>query len=132
MFMQAWSSYGIQWPVIHHFLGVRPNIPDNSIYVVPHIPSSWIGLSVENLRVGHGTIDVSAERNEHVYRTTISAPAGWTLIIGHTLPTDAEVETVMLDDAEIAYESIDSPRGREIQVKTTTDTAHTLVVTTKP
>ena len=62
----------------------------------------------------------------------ISAPAGWTLIIGYTLPTDSEAAAVMLDDAEIAYEIVDSPRGREIQVITTTDTPHTLVVTVKP
>ncbi|NIM92197.1 MAG: glycogen debranching protein [Anaerolineales bacterium] len=132
MFMQAWSSYGIQWPIIHHFLGVRPNIPGDSLLVVPNIPSSWTNLSVKNLRVGHGTIDVSAEHNDLTYRTTISAPAGWTLIIGHTIPTDSEVESVMLDDAETEYEIVDSIGGRTIQVKTTTGTEHTLVVSVKP
>jgi glycogen debranching enzyme len=132
MFMQAWSSYGIQWPIMHHFLGVRPNIPEESLYVVPNMPSSWTSLSVENLRVGHGTIAVSVERNEYIYRTTISAPTGWTLIIGHTLPMDAEIEVVLLDDTDIAYEIIDSPRGREIQVVTTTDIPHTLVVSVTP
>ncbi len=132
MFMQAWSSYGILWPIMHHFLGVRPNIPDASLYVVPHLPSSWTSLSVENLRVGHGTMAVSVERDEYIYRTTISAPRGWTLIIGYTLPMDAKVEVVMLDDVEIAYEMVDTIRGREIQVKTTTDTPHTFIVTIKP
>jgi glycogen debranching enzyme len=132
MFMQAWSSYGIQWPIIHHFLGVRPNIPGDSLYVVPQMPASWNSLSVKNLRVGRGIMDVAVDRDELIYRTVVSAPAGWTLIIGYTLPTDAEVEAVMLDDAEIAYEIVDSPRGREVQVKTTTDTPHTLVVTVKP
>jgi glycogen debranching enzyme len=132
MFMQAWSSYGIQWPIIHHFLGVRPNIPGDSLYVVPQMPTSWTSLSVKNLRVGRGIMDVAVDRDELIYRTVVSAPAGWTLIIGYTLPTDAEVEAVMLDYAEIAYEIVDSPRGREVQVKTTTDTPHTLVVTVKP
>lgn len=132
MFMQAWSSYGIQWPIMHHFLGVKPNIPDASLYVVPHMPSSWTSLSVENLRVGDGAISVVVERDEHIYKTMISAPAGWTLIIGHTLPMDVEVEAVTLDDAEVAYEIVDTLRGCEIQVVTTTDTPHTLVVTAKP
>ncbi|MEA3440673.1 MAG: glycogen debranching protein, partial [Chloroflexota bacterium] len=132
MFMQAWSSYGIQWPVIHHFLGVRPNIPGDSLYAVPQIPASWNSLSVKNLRVGRGIMDVAVDRDELIYRTVVSAPAGWSLIIGYTLPADAEVEAVMLDDAEIAYEIVDSPRGHEVQVKTTTDTPHTLVVKVKP
>ena len=41
MFMQAWSSYGIQWPVIHHFLGIRPDAPTGSLTVVPDVPESW-------------------------------------------------------------------------------------------
>jgi glycogen debranching enzyme len=132
MFMQAWSAYGIQWPIVHHFLGVRPNIPEDSLYVVPHMPESWTSLSVENLRVGDRSISVVAEHDEHIYRIKISAPSGWTLIIGYTLPMDAEIEAVTLDDAVIVYEIVDSPRGREIQVLTTTDTPHTLVVTAKP
>jgi hypothetical protein len=41
MFMQAWSAYGVKWPVIHHFLGVRPDIPAGALAVVPHIPAGW-------------------------------------------------------------------------------------------
>jgi hypothetical protein len=62
MFMQAWSSYEVQWPVIHHFLGIRPDVPAKSISVVPDVPDSWPGLSVQNLRVGNGTVAESAEK----------------------------------------------------------------------
>ena len=40
MFMQAWSSYGVQWPVIYHFLGIRPDVPAGNLTVVPDIPKS--------------------------------------------------------------------------------------------
>ena len=46
MFMQAWSSYGIKWPVISDFLGIRPDAPSGS-------------LSVQDLKVGGGTMEAA-------------------------------------------------------------------------
>ncbi|MGH2819150.1 MAG: glycogen debranching protein, partial [Actinomycetota bacterium] len=90
MFMQAWSSYGVQWPVIHHFLGVRPDVPAGGLYVVPDIPEGWPGLSVAELRVGSGTVQASATRSgSKTYETRVTAPAGWRLTIGHTLEARA-------------------------------------------
>ena len=30
MVMQAWSSYGVEWPIIYHYLGIRPDVPTAS------------------------------------------------------------------------------------------------------
>lgn len=67
MFMQAWSSYGVQWPVIHHFAGVRPDMPRHRLAVVPDVPDSWPGLSVNRLRVGNGQISVAANKSGKMY-----------------------------------------------------------------
>jgi hypothetical protein len=130
MFMQAWSSYGVQWPVIHNFLGISPDVPARSLSVVPDIPDSWPGLSVQNLKVGSGTMTASASRSGKRYTTEVSAPAGWKLTIGHTLPTGATVKNVTLDGKAATYTIVDTTRGREVRVETTTDQHHTLVVTT--
>jgi glycogen debranching enzyme len=130
MFMQAWSSYGIQWPVIHHFLGIDPNVPDGSLSVVPDIPDSWPGLSVQNLKVGGGTMTASASRSGKQYTTEVSGPAGWKLTIGHTLPAGATVKQVTLDGKPAKRVVVDTTHGREVRVETTTDQNHTLVVTT--
>jgi glycogen debranching enzyme len=130
MFMQAWSSYGVQWPVIHHFLGIDPNIPAGTLSVVPDIPDSWPGLSVQNLKVGDGTMTVSASRKGKRYTTEVSAPAGWTMTIGQTLPAGSTVKSVTLDGSSTTYDVVDTTRGREVRVETTTDQNHTLVVTT--
>ncbi len=132
MFMQAWSSYGVQWPVINHFLGVRPDMPDDHLYVVPQVPDSWPGLSVTHLAVGSGTVaaEASHDGNEHV--TNVSATqAGWSLTIGHTIGVNESVDSVTLDGAPVAYNEVITTRGREVQVETTTASAHTLVVTTE-
>ena len=130
MFMQAWSSYGIQWPVIHNFLGINPDAPAGSLSVVPDIPDDWPGLSVRDLRVGDGTVAASAARNGRQYTTEVSAPSGWKLTIGHTLPENARVKTVTLDGNQVkSYDVVDTTRGREVRLQTTTGQHHTLVVT---
>jgi glycogen debranching enzyme len=131
MFMQAWSSYGVQWPVIHNFLGIDPNVSAGSLSVVPDVPESWPGLSVQDLKVGNGTMKASASRKGKRYTTQVdSAPAGWTLTIGHTLPAGATVKSVTLDGKSTTYDVVDTTRGREVDVKTSTGTSHTLTVTT--
>jgi len=130
MFMQAWSSYWVQWPVIHNFLGIDPNVPSGSLLIVPDIPDSWPGLSVQNLKVSSGTMRVCASRSGKQYTTEVSAPAGWTMTIGQTLPAGSTVKSVTLDGKSTAYDVVDTTRGREVRVETTTDQDHTLVVTT--
>ncbi|MQA98670.1 MAG: glycogen debranching protein [Actinobacteria bacterium] len=132
MFMQAWSPYGVQWPVIHHFLGIRPDVPDGSLRVVPDVPESWPGLSVADLRVGDGTMRASASVSGSTYTTEVTAPAGWDLVIGHALPSGSEVASVKLDGAPATtYDVVETTRGTEVHVQTTTDGSHTLVVTTQ-
>jgi glycogen debranching enzyme len=131
MFMQAWSSYGVQWPVIHHFLGIRPDAPAGSLTVVPDVPESWPGLSVQNLQVGGGTVEASASRSGKTYTTKVSASTSWNLTIGHTLPAGAAVQSVTLDGQPVSYQTVDTTRGREVQVQTNTGAPHTLVVTTR-
>ena len=130
MFMQAWSSYGIQWPVIHHFLGIRPDVPAGSLSIVPDVPDDWPGLSVKNLQVGGGTVAASASHEGNNYTTDVSASTRWKLTIGHTLPAGATVQSVSLDGQPVTYQTVDTTRGREVRVQTSTNRSHTLVVTT--
>lgn len=129
MFMQAWSPYGVQWPVIHSFLGIDPDVPAKRLAIMPDVPEGWPGLSVRNLRVGTGVIAVAASRAGNAYTTTVDAPAGLTLTLGHTLPAEAEVVAVTLDEASVEWQAVDTPRGREVRVEVEAGVPHTLVVT---
>jgi glycogen debranching enzyme len=132
MFMQAWSSYGVQWPVIHHFLGIRPDAPAGSLTVVPDVPETWTSpISVDNLQVGSGTVEVTASsRSGSTYTTEVSASTSWNLTIGHTLPKGAQVQSVTLDGQPADYSEVETTRGLEVRVETNTNQSHTLVVTT--
>ena len=129
MFMQAWSAYGVQWPIIHHFLGIDPDVPAKRLSIVPDVPEGWPGLSVKNLRVGTGVIAVTASRAGDVFTTKVDAPEGLTLTLGHTLPADAEVLDVTLDEASVEWQAVDTRRGREVRVEVEAGTPHTLAVT---
>ena len=72
----------------------------------------------------------SASRSGKRYTTEVSAPPGWNLTIGHTLPAGATVKTVSLDGNSTSYDVVDTTRGREVRVATTRGQRHTLMVTT--
>jgi hypothetical protein len=59
----------------------------------------------------------------------VEAPAGLRLTIGHTLPAGLDVEAVTLDGAPAAYEVVETIRGREVRVETSTEMVHMLAVT---
>jgi hypothetical protein len=118
MVMQAWSSYGIHWPLVELYLGIKPDAPAKTLAVVPELPSSWRKLSIDKLRVGSDKIAVSVERSERNYVTTVSAPAGWSLTIGYTLPPNTQVKSVRLNHSPAAFQIVNTNRGEEIHVKT--------------
>jgi hypothetical protein len=118
MVMQAWSSYGIHWPLVELYLGIKPDAPAKSLSVVPELPGSWSELSVENLHVGSSQIAVSVQRAGINYVTTVSAPAGWSLTIGYTLPANTQVKSVRLNGSPAAFQIVSTNRGEEIHVQT--------------
>lgn len=118
MVMQAWSSYGIHWPLVELYLGIKPDAPAKSLSVVPNLPGSWPELSVDNLRVGSAQIAVSVRHAGINYVTTVSAPVGWSLTIGYTLPPKTQVKSVRLNDSPAAFQIVPTNRGEEIHVQT--------------
>jgi glycogen debranching enzyme len=128
MVMQAWASYGIAWPIISNLLGILPHMPDKTLTVTPQVPPTWPGLAVHDLRLGSGSISVSAAREDHHYTTRVEAIPGLKLLIGHTIPFEQSVASVELDDIPASYTTTKTRRGQEVHVKTTSDTAHTLTI----
>jgi hypothetical protein len=132
MVMQAWASYGIAWPIVTNLLGIDPDVPGRKLVVVPQIPPSWPGLAISDLRMGSGAVSVATAREDHHYTTSVTAPPGWTLIIGHTLPVSQIIAAVELDGISVPYTTLTTRRGQEIHIETNTDAARTLMVTIAP
>jgi hypothetical protein len=136
MFMQAWGNYGTAWAVVHQQLGVRPQLGNGRLEIIPQVPEGQTSVQGENIRLGNGSVDVRAVHAlASRYRTTTdtsAAPVG-RYFIGHTLPRGAEVDTVQLDGNPVTgYESRETNRGLEVRVAADPGEPHTLVVTTTP
>ena len=131
MVLQAWGNYGTVWPVIHQQLGVRPDLGNGRLQVVPQVPPGSPGLSGENIRLGRGWVNVSAEASGGTYRTEVRAKVDARVRLGHTLPFGARVASVRLNGAPANYKVRDTHRGREVLVRAgTTSDQEVLVIRT--
>jgi hypothetical protein len=57
-FVQAWSGYGVAWPVVAGIFGVRPDAFHRRIELTPSFPSTWPTAELRGLRVGTNRFDL--------------------------------------------------------------------------
>ena len=133
MVMQAWSSYGVEWPVVYYYLGIRPDLPQGEISIIPELPSTWPNLSIDDVRIGNGTASASTSRMGNLYSTTATVPRGLLVHIGYELPAQSQIESVQLNGAPAAYEIRTTHRGREVIVTTNSgQTLHVVIIAQPP
>ncbi|MGZ0151204.1 glycogen debranching protein [Kribbella sp. WER1] len=129
MALQAWGTYGILWPVVHQQLGVDPDLGHGRISVVPQLPEGQHKVAGSNVRVGSGSVDVSASLAGKVLTTDVTAKGvGAALTAGAVLPSGAKVRGVTVNGHAAAYQLVTTSRGTEVQVPARG--AHTAVVIT--
>ena len=130
MVLQAWGAYGTVWPVVHQWLGVRPDMGRGELEVVPQVPPDSPEISGEHVRIGNGSVAVSADAQDNTYTTTVDPDVTLReLMIGHTVPRGAEIASVTLDGEPVDdYKVRTTNRGKEVTVKAAPGADHTLVV----
>ncbi len=117
MALQAWGAYGILWPVVHQQLGVDPDLGNGKVAVVPQLPEGQQKVAGSNIRVGRGSVDVSARLAGKELRTDVKVKGvGAKFTIGAVLPTGSQVESVSLDGRSTSYQLVTTTRGVEVQV----------------
>src|SRR5213078_3290121 len=94
---QAWGTYGVLWPVVHQQLGVGPQLGHGLLEVLPSVPPGQSTLSGKNIRIGSGTIDVTATHSGNTWTTTVTSRLTCTLHVGATLPSGSTVQGVTLN-----------------------------------
>jgi hypothetical protein len=116
MFMQAWGHYGTAWSVVHQQLGVRPSLGRGFLEVVPQVPDGQTRVAGSAIRLGGGSVDVTASHSGATYETVTgsSGLALDTFRIGHTLPRGSAVASVTLDGAPVEYATRATNRGLEV------------------
>ena len=76
MFMQAWGNYGTAWPVVHQWLGVRPDLGRHEVDIVAQVPQGQTSVAGQAIRLGGGSADVLATHNGSSYLTEINTTSG--------------------------------------------------------
>jgi len=115
---QAWGTYGVLWPVVNQQLGVDPQLGHGLLEVLPDVPPGQSSVSGSNIRVGTGSVDVTATHQGSSYTTTVTASLSCTLHVGATVPAGATVHNVTLNGAPAHYTVRDTNAGREVMVST--------------
>lgn len=129
MSLQAWGGYGVLWPVVNQQLGVAPELGHGRISVVPQLPDGQRHIAGRDIRVGSGSVDVSATSTGTQLRTTVRLTGvSAQLTVGAVLPDGSQVATVTLDGRPVAYDLVVTARGTEVHVRGVQGPA-TLVVT---
>jgi hypothetical protein len=82
MVTQAWNIYGVAVPIINYFFGIQPKAYEKTIYVSPHMPSSWNEAAIENVKVGSNFISlVVNQKADHIGYRIQQTETAWTLMI---------------------------------------------------
>jgi hypothetical protein len=115
--LQAWGTYGVLWPVVHYELGVAPDVGRHALSVVPQVPDGQTVVAGTDIRIGRGSIDVTARRSGGVLTTRVHRSAAQTVLtIGALLPTGARATSVRLQGRSVPYRAVHSARGTEVLV----------------
>jgi hypothetical protein len=78
-FVQAWSGYGVVYPLAHGVFGLYPDAAARHLVLCPRLPPGWPYARLHGLLVGDAHIDVELERRPDgatVWRLRVDTP-GW-------------------------------------------------------
>ncbi|MGW4523392.1 hypothetical protein [Amycolatopsis sp. NPDC004378] len=121
MVLQAWGTYGVLWPVVRQQLGIDPDLGHGRLTVVPQIPEGQRRISGSGVHIGSGTIEVSALRNGDSLSTSVHVDGVMPdITVGAVVPPGKQITSVSLDGHPVAYQVVDTTRGREVHVVSAT------------
>ena len=115
--IQAWGAYGVLWPVVHQQLGVSPDLGRGRVEVVPQVPAGQDRIGGRSIRLGAGSVDVTAQRSASSLRTSVRARhVRARLTVGVVLPDGASVSAATLNGHRVPYRILTTARGTEVVV----------------
>jgi hypothetical protein len=96
MMTQAWNIYAVAVPVVEEFFGIQPKAWKNEILIRPNLPTEWIDISLENIKIGNNKLDISAKRVGNILEFRISQLHNWKIIFDFP-----EAKTIIYDGNKI-------------------------------
>jgi len=103
-FIQAWASYGIIWPVVHSFLGFRPDAANHRAHFVPQLPGSWHTARLQDVRVGSARMNLSVDKTEHDLHITLeTSDPTFEVTLGCVCPVGKKPDSVTLNGTATSF-----------------------------
>lgn len=93
--------------LLHYLLGFRPDAPNRSLSLRPHLPEGWPAMGFRNLRIGEDRFDVNVSRTDggHEVRVQSRAVDPYQVTLRWDAPIGSPAVVVMdgerLSDAEL-------------------------------
>jgi hypothetical protein len=116
MALQAWGTYGTLWPVVHQWLGVSPSLGTGGLSVVPQLPPNQKSVAGRNIRLGRGSVDVSASlRGDRLTTTVRLDRVRADLTVGAVLPAGRQPTAVTYNGKKVRYQVVQTTRGAEVR-----------------
>jgi hypothetical protein len=101
-FLQLWSSYGIIWPVVHYFFGLRPAVAARRLLCVPQLPTTWPRAALRDIPLGSAHVDVELSARPSGLRVCLqTSEPGWELVPGVALPPERRIVQARLNDQPV-------------------------------
>lgn len=83
-FVQAWTNYGIHWPIVRFMFGIAPKAHRKQLSLRPRMPSEWREAAIRRVAIGQGAcaaeldLELSLGDRTDVYRVKLDGH-GWTV-----------------------------------------------------
>jgi glycogen debranching enzyme len=102
---QLFSSSGVLTPLVKGMLGFYPAAYEKSIRLEPHLPCRWGLVTINNLKVGSGSLDLqrTRSREEAVFRIPSSGLAGFKLELSPGFEPGALVRKVSVNGKPVPH-----------------------------
>jgi hypothetical protein len=101
-FLQLWSSYGIVWPVVHYFFGLRPDVAAQRLTCVPQLPPEWPAAHLRAVPIGKTQVNVELTSVTSGLRVRLETSApDWEMTLGVALAEGAQVSHATLNGKEV-------------------------------
>lgn len=118
-FIQAWSSYGVIWPVIHYFFGFRPDAGKQTLRCIPHFPASWHTARLADMRVGTAdmgatVVDVAVARAERSVQVVLeTSDSSYGVMLGYMWSAMGRPLAVTLNGEAVDFQLTVMARTKE-------------------
>lgn len=116
-FMQLWSNYGVIWPVVHYFFGLRPDVSRKHLVCIPQLPAAWPSARLRSVTIGPAQVSVELVATAQGIRVRLETTAPeWEVSLGVVLPTGASVTNAALNGKLVVFRAanLDEPEGRQV------------------